>query len=121
MLTENMEWSKWIYHSPINSMFTGKQRNQLLMATIVERTLNTLSDEIYTQMSVLLNSGVFLTTKSNNKVITREFYTNTPETICNLIGLNIQDTYRYEDIYEIVKNEPNIIKKYEQYNRGNAS
>jgi hypothetical protein len=119
ILVENMDWAKWIFHVPKNSLFSGRERNQLLMATIVSRSTRKIDETKHSQLSVILHSGVYLTVKENKKVISREFLTDDPKTICQLVCLDFNRTNSYEEILGQVKNDINVINKYNEYARKN--
>ena len=119
MLVENMDWANWIFHAPKNSKFSGRERNQLLMATIVSRSTIKLSETRHSQLSVILHSGVYLTIKEGKNVIGRQFWSDDPKTICQLVGLDVDRTNSYEEIFEQVKADPQILEKYKEYAKKN--
>lgn len=119
MLVENMDWANWIFHVPKNSKVGGRERNQLLMATIVSRSTIKLSETRHSQLSVILYSGVYLTIKEGKKVLHREFLTNDPRLICQIACLDYNRTNSYEEIFEQVKDDPQILEKYNEYAKKN--
>lgn len=106
MLSTNLEWSKFIYHSPnfINaeSKYKGLFRNILLMSIIseskkkIEKQTDVGNTEEYSQYAIRLESGVFRVRKTylghkGNLVKTAKllhdydkFVTNTPEEVVKL-------------------------------------
>jgi len=74
MLSTNLDWSKFIYHSPdftkAESKYKGLYRNILLMSIIseskkkVEKTTDSGETEEYSQYAVRLESGVYKVQKS---------------------------------------------------------
>ncbi len=89
------------------------------MATIVSRSTRKISETKHSQLSVILHSGVYLTVKEGKKVISREFLTDDPKTICQLVCLDFNRTNSYEEIFEQVKDEINVINKYNEYAKKN--
>ncbi len=119
MLVENMDWANWIFHAPKNSKVGGRERNQLLMATIVSRSTIKLSETRHSQLSVILHSGVYLTVKDGKKVISREFLADDPRLICQIACLDYNRTNSYEEIFEQVKDDSQILEKYKEYAKKN--
>lgn len=119
LLVENMDWAKWIFHAPKNSKVGGRERNQILIGAIVSRSTRKISETQHSQLSVILYSGVYTTIKEGKKVISREFLTDDPKCICKLVQLNYNRTNSYEEIFEQVKDDPQILEKYKEYAKKN--
>jgi len=106
MLSTNLDWSRFIYHSPdftkAESKYKGAYRNILLMGIIseskreVEKTTDKGETEEYSQYAVRMESGVYKVQKSflgkkgglvkTAKLLHEydKFITNTPEVVVEL-------------------------------------
>ena len=83
------------------------------MATVVGRTQNEDKTEQY---SVLLDKGVFKVKKQGNKVLSREFVTDDPIKVCELVGLEYEKTINGEDILKQVESDNRVMLKFNEYN-----
>ena len=125
MPSDNMEYSKWMYHSPdftkAESKYKGLFRNQLIMAIIKYADQKVLSkneqDEVmeYERYALRLNSGIARTVRShigkkgrlkNPKAIKEleRHITNAPKEIVELAfgeGTNVKNTMTFEDCYKL--------------------
>lgn len=125
MPSDNMEYSKWMYHSPdftkAESKYKGLFRNQLIMAIIKYADQKVLSkneqDEVmeYERYALRLNSGIARTVRShigkkgrlkNPKAIKEleRHITNVPKEIVELAfgeGTNVKNTMTFEDCYKL--------------------
>lgn len=113
MCTENMNWSRWVYKNSPSSHMKGRYRTTLIMATVVGRTQTEDKTEQY---SVLLDKGVFKVKKQGNKVLSREFVTDDPIKVCELIGLEYEKTINGEDILKQVESDNRVMLKFNEYN-----
>lgn len=130
MLTDSLEWSKFIYYSPdlsrLESKFNGTYRNALLSDYVVQTTRKFEDENQFTQLSIKMNEGLVKTTKtflskSGNKLKTPrilhcEFLSNEPDKVLEMIELkNPIDTF--EQLYEQIKLKSNfeeVWQKFEQ-------
>lgn len=125
MPTDNMEYSKWMYHSPdftkAESKYKGLYRNQLIMKIIKNADQKVLSkndkDEVmeYERYALRMNSGIARTVRSHigkkgrlkNPIAIKELekhITNVPEDIIKLAfgeGINKKDTMTFENCYKL--------------------
>ena len=125
MPSDNMEYSKWMYHSPdftkAESKYKGLFRNQLIMAIIKHADQKVLSkneqDEVmeYERYALRLNSGIARTVRShigkkgrlkNPKAIKEleRHITNVPKEIVELAfgeGTKVKNTMTFEDCYKL--------------------
>ncbi len=125
MPSDNMEYSKWMYHSPdftkAESKYKGLFRNQLIMAIIKYADQKVLSkneqDEVmeYERYALRLNSGIARTVRShigkkgrlkNPKAIKEleRHITNVPKEIVELAfgeGTKVKNTMTFEDCYKL--------------------
>lgn len=125
MPSDNMEYTKWMYHSPdftkAESKYKGLYRNQLIMAIIKHADRKILSknekDEVmeYERYALRLNSGLAKTTRSHvgkrgrlkNPVAIKELekqITNVPEEIVEFTfgkGVSKKKTMTFEDTYKL--------------------
>ena len=125
MPSDNMEYSKWMYHSPdftkAESKYKGLFRNQLIMAIIKYADQKVLSkneqDEVmeYERYALRLNSGIARTVRShvgkkgrlkNPKAIKEleRHITNVPKEIVELAfgkGTSVKNTMTFEDCYKL--------------------
>ena len=129
MPSDNMEYSKWMYHSPdftkAESKYKGLFRNQLIMAIIKYADQKVLSkneqDEVmeYERYALRLNSGIARTVRShvgkkgrlkNPKAIKEleRHITNVPKEIVELAfgkGTKVKNTMTFEDCYKLFMKE----------------
>lgn len=129
MPTDNMEYSKWMYHSPdftkAESKYKGLYRNQLIMKIIKNVDQKVLSkndkDEVmeYERYALRMNSGIARTVRSHigkrgrlkNPIAIKELekhITNVPEDIIKLAfgeGINKKDTMTFESCYKMFMNK----------------
>ena len=125
MPTDNMEYSKWMYHSPdftkAESKYKGLYRHQLIMKIIKNVDQKILSkndkDEVmeYERYALRMNSGIARTVRSyvgkkgrlKNPIAIKELekhITNVPEDIIKLAfgeGINKKDTMTFENCYKL--------------------
>lgn len=125
MPTDNMEYSKWMYHSPdftkAESKYKGLYRNQLIMKIIKNVDQKVLSkndkDEVmeYERYALRMNSGIARIVRSHigkkgrlkNPIAIKELekhVTNVPEDIVKLAfgeGINKKDTMTFENCYKL--------------------
>lgn len=125
MPSDNMEYTKWMYHAPdmtkAESKYKGLFRNQLIMAIIKHADQKVLSknekDEVmeYERYALRLNSGIARTVRShvgkkgrlkNPKAIKEleKHVTNIPKEIVELAfgeGTNVKDTMTFESCYKL--------------------
>jgi hypothetical protein len=122
MLTHDLEWSRFMYHSPdfrkAESMYKGAYRNLLLMATIgncfreITKTTDKGETAEYQAYVIRLNQGVVQVRKSfegkkgllKNASLLREFdkeITRVPQEIVNLLfngGHKVSEIMTYESL-----------------------
>lgn len=125
MPSDNMEYTKWMYHAPdmtkAESKYKGLFRNQLIMAIIKYADQKVLSkneqDEVmeYERYALRLNSGIARTVRShvgkkgrlkNPKAIKEleKHVTNVPKEIVELAfgeGTKVKDTMTFESCYKL--------------------
>ena len=125
MPSDNMEYTKWMYHAPdmtkAESKYKGLFRNQLIMAIIKYADQKVLSknekDEVmeYERYALRLNSGIARTVRShvgkkgrlkNPKAIKEleQHVTNVPKEIVELAfgeGTKVKDTMTFESCYKL--------------------
>lgn len=125
MPSYNMEYSKWMYHSPdftkAESKYKGLYRNQLIMAIIKHADQKVLTknekDEVmeFERYALRLNSGIARTTRSyagkrgrkKNPTAIKELekhVTNVPQEIVDIAfgeGTDKKLTYNFEDVYKL--------------------
>ena len=125
MPSDNMEYSKWMYHSPdftkAESKYKGLYRNQLIMKIIHFADQKVLSkneqDEVmeYERYALRLNQGIARTVRSHvgkkgrlkNPIAIKELekhVTNVPEDIIAIAfgeGVNKKDTMTFENCYKL--------------------
>ena len=134
MLTDNLDWSTFMYHSPdftlSESKYKGLYRNQLLMKIIgnLEREDTKLTDkgevEEYESYVLRLNQGIVKVRKTflgkkglrkNPELLKQfdKFITNTPESVTEVAfgpGINPSDIMTFENIW-IRFTDPKFIHK----------
>lgn len=124
MMTDSLDWSTFMYHSPdfriAESKYKGMYRNVLLMSIVSEckKEATKLTDkgeiEEYKQFVIRLGQGIFQVTKTlmGKKGLTKtpkllhdqdKFITNTPEAVTEIaFGPNIKpsDIMTFENIWK---------------------
>lgn len=128
MLTDSLEWSKFIYYSPnlsrLESKFKGTYRNALLSDYIVQTTRKFEDENRFTQLSIKMNEGLVKTTKSflsesGNKLKTPrilycEFLSNEPDKVLEMVELKSPiDTF--EQLLEQLKLKSNFEEVWQKF------
>ena len=131
MISPDLNWSDFIYHSPNlkenESKYKGAVRNALLLAILSESTkvVNKLYEgktEEYTSLAVRFPSGVWEIKKSlmgkkglikQGKIVNEEFLTRSPKDVIELAlgdGYGIGAANSFETLWEIIHRKSFIYK-----------
>jgi len=121
MFTENLEWSEFMYYSPNlmigESKYKGLYRNMLLSDIAVVESKQWISELDFRQCSIVMNKGLFTTTKTyrskirtrpelkNPRILSQEFISHDVPQMLKILRLS-DSCQTFEQLYAQVQDRP---------------
>lgn len=132
MLTTNLEWLKFSYHSPDylkgESKYKGLYRTSLIMSAIsvINKSIDYINEngevECINHYAMRLDDGLYKVTKSYKgkkgiiktpKILKSEFITNNPEEVSmKFFGVSPDKLNSFEDVYDLIHHNIYFYRKF---------